>query len=90
MGRKLLEFRLFMMQKKQRRPGREVLRYLKTGKEKEIAMSERVCAFFTYLKFARKFDVVDMSRIKYLGSCFLKGFEGASVARAELMKLKTV
>ena len=69
---------------------REVLRYLKTGKEKEIAMSERVCAFFTYLKFARKFDVVDMSRIKYLGSGFLRGFDGASVARAELMKLKTV
>ena len=41
------------------------------------------------LKLARKEEVVDINRIKYLGSSFLKGFYGASSARAELMKLNS-
>ena len=68
---------------------REILRFLKTGKEKEITKEERISAFKDYLKLAQKYDVVDMGKIKYLGGSFLKGFDGASSARNELMKLKT-
>ena len=68
---------------------REILRYLKTGKEKEITRVERISAFSDYLKLASKYDVVDISRIKFLGGNFLRGFEGASKARQELMGLKS-
>ncbi len=68
---------------------REILRYLKTGKEKEITKKERASSFSEYLKLASKYEVVDLSRIKFLGSGFLKGFDGASNARAEMMKLKS-
>ncbi len=67
---------------------REMLRYLRTGKEKEITKKERISAFSNYLKLAQKYDVTDLSRVKYLGASFLKGFDGASKARAELMKFK--
>ena len=68
---------------------REILRYLKTGKEKEITKKERINNFNEYLELAAKFDVLDISRVKFLGASFLKGFGGASQARSELMKLKT-
>ena len=67
---------------------REILRYLRTGKEKEITKKERICAFQDYLAMASKYDVFDIGRVKFLGGSFLKGFDGASSARMELMKLK--
>jgi nifR3 family TIM-barrel protein len=67
---------------------REILRYLRTGKEKEITKNERIGAFKEYLKLAEKYEVVDMSRIKYVGSNFFKGFDGASKLRSDLMKIK--
>lgn len=68
---------------------REIIRYLKTGKEKEITKKERIKSFGEYLSLSKKYDVFEMSRLKYVGSNFLKGFEGASNARVELMKLKS-
>ncbi len=68
---------------------REILRFLKTGKEKEITKQERISAFSEYLRVASKYEIIDLSRIKFLGSGFLKGFDGASNARAEMMKLKS-
>jgi len=65
---------------------REILRYFKTGKEKEIGRMERISAFKEYLNLAKKHDVIDMGRIKYLGSAFMKGFPGAGKIRAELMQ----
>ncbi|MGV8142037.1 MAG: tRNA dihydrouridine synthase [Candidatus Pacearchaeota archaeon] len=67
---------------------REMLRYIKTGKEKELSKKERVSSFSNYLKLAEKFDVFDISRVKYLGANFLKGFDGATQARSGLMALK--
>ncbi len=67
---------------------REILRFIRTGKEKEIIKKERVDSFSEYLKLAEKFDVFDISRVKYLGANFLKGFDGASQARSALMPLK--
>ncbi len=67
----------------------EIIRYLKTGKEKEITKKDRINSFEKYVSLSKKYDVFEMSRLKYLGSNFLKGFEGASNARVELMKLKS-
>jgi tRNA-dihydrouridine synthase B len=69
---------------------REILRYLKTGKENEIIMRDRINGFTDYVDLAQKYGVFEMSRIKYIGSKFLKGFEGSSNARVELMKCKSV
>lgn len=69
---------------------REILRFLKIGKEKEITKKDRLEGFSEYVKLAEKNDVFEMSRIKYIGSNFLKGFDGASNARVGLMKCKSV
>lgn len=68
---------------------REILRYLKNGKEKEVTKKDRISGFSDYVELAEKHDVFEMSRIKYVGGKFLKGFDGASSAREKLMKLKT-
>jgi len=65
----------------------QILNYLKTGKEKEASYKQRVKIFNDYLKIAKKYDIVNIARIKFLGSHFLRGFTGASKKREELMKL---
>ena len=62
---------------------------MKTGKEKEVTKNERVNGFSEYVKLSERFGVFDMSRIKYIGSNFLKGFDGAFKARSTLMAVKT-
>lgn len=68
---------------------REIQRYLKTGKEKEISRKERFSSFDEYLRLAKKYDIVDIGRIKYLGGSFFKGFDGAAKVRNGFMKLKS-
>ncbi|MEI6850012.1 MAG: tRNA-dihydrouridine synthase family protein [archaeon] len=62
--------------------------YLKTGKEKEIDYIKNIKLFLEYLKLVKKYDIIDLPRIKYLGSNFLKNFSGASKLRNELHTLK--
>lgn len=69
---------------------RSILHYLKTGKEKETTKQDRINGLIEYSKLAKKFDVVDMGRLKYIGGNFLKGFDGASSAREKLMKVKSI
>lgn len=68
---------------------REILRYIRTGKEKEVSKKERIVGFSDYIKLAERYDVFDLSRVKYIGSSFLKGFDGASNARSALMAVKS-
>ena len=68
---------------------RNVLHYLKTGKEKETSFRERVQGLKEYLRLAKKYDLEDMSRIKYLGSNFIKGGAGSAKLREGFMKLKS-
>ena len=68
---------------------RSILDYIKTGKEKEITRSERLTCFSEYIKLAEKYRVFEMSRAKYLGANFLKGFDGATKARSALMAVKS-
>lgn len=63
--------------------------YLKTEKEKEFDFNKNIKYFKEYLKLTKKYDVVDVPRIKYLGGNFLRNREGIAKLRKELMGLKT-
>lgn len=69
---------------------RNVLHYLKTGKEKETTKQERLTAFQQYLSLAEKNNLVELPRIKSLAGHFISGFEGAAKARHEFMQYKTL
>ncbi len=68
---------------------REIARYVKTGKEKEITRKEKISAFNEYLKLVKKYDIVDLGRVKYIGNAFFSGFDGASRFRADFSSLKS-
>jgi len=53
-------------------------------------LEKRIESFKEYLELAEKHDFIDIGRIKYLGSNFLRGFEGAAGARQEFAKLKSL
>lgn len=69
-----------------------ILHYLKNGKEKEFDIKKNLKAFYTYLGLEKKYygNKVDIGRVKYIGSKFLRGFQGAAEKRAEFMGLKGV
>jgi tRNA-dihydrouridine synthase len=66
--------------------------YLKNGKErkKEEDVSGNIKLFLEYIKLYKKQKIVDLHRIKYIGSCFLSGFKGAAKMRAKFMSLKII
>jgi len=64
--------------------------YLKNGKEKELDVSGNLKLFLEYIKLCKKQKIIDLHRIKYIGSCFIKGFNGAAKQRAAFMSLKTI
>ena len=64
--------------------------YLKSGKEKELDVNGNLKLFLEYIKLCKKQKIVDLHRIKYIGSCFIKGFNGAAKKRAGFMSLKTI
>ncbi len=66
-----------------------ILYYLKTGKEKSSDFKANLDCFKDYLSLSQKYDLVDISKIKYLGCNFIKGIEGAAKLREGLMQLKT-
>ncbi len=63
--------------------------FLKNKKELEILPRENIKLFIKYLDLAKKYDIIDLGRIKYLGSNFFKSYPGSSKHRAKLMSLKT-
>jgi len=69
-----------------------ILNYLKLEKEEKFSVKKNIQAFKEYLSLENKIygKEVDLGRIKYLGGKFLRGFNGASKAREELMKLKSI
>ena len=64
-----------------------VLCYLRNGKEKEPDYKSNLRLFVKYLDLAKKHQLVEIPRIKYLGGKFLRGFQGAPGKRQELMGL---
>lgn len=69
---------------------REVNRYLLSGKEREIGWKDNLKEFLKYIKLAKKYDLVELPRMKYLGGNFLKGFNGAAAARMKFVRLNDV
>ena len=63
---------------------------MKNGKEKELDVSGNLKLFLEYIKLCKKQKIIDLHRIKYIGSCFIKGFNGAAKQRAAFMSLKTI
>lgn len=68
---------------------KRILHYFKTGKELEPNYKENIELLKEYIKLEEEYDIVDIPRIKYLGSSFLKGFDGASKLRQKLMSFKS-
>jgi tRNA-dihydrouridine synthase B len=68
---------------------KQTLDYLKTGKYKSTNLSENLKYFKRYLKLARKYKIIDITKIKYIGSKFLRGANNAAAMRNRLMSLKT-
>lgn len=63
--------------------------YLRTGKQVEFDFKANLKFFLEYLKLAKKYKVIDMGRIKYIGSNFLRKTEGAAELRNKFMQLKS-
>jgi len=68
---------------------KQTLSLLKTGEEKEFDFKENLKYFEKYLKLVKTYDVVDLPRIKYIGSKFLRGQSGSANLRNKLMHLKS-
>jgi len=66
-----------------------ILKYLKTKKEPLFNFKKNIKSFQEYLKLAKKYNLIDIPRIKYLGSNFIKNTQGASKIRNKLMQLKS-
>ena len=63
--------------------------YLKTGKSREFNLKKNIKYFIEYLRLIKKYDIIEVGRIKYIGSNFIKDFPGAAKSRGEFMKLKS-
>jgi tRNA-dihydrouridine synthase B len=68
---------------------KQTLNYLDTGKIKEISFKDNLKLYLDYLNLARKYDLLKMSKVKYIGGKFLRGFDGAPDKRNEFMGLKS-
>lgn len=68
---------------------RNMLHYLKTGKEMATEPHENVKLLIDYLSLAEKNKVTDVARSKYIASSFIKGFRSAASFRSRLTKAKT-
>ena len=69
---------------------KQILHYLKTKKELEIKPMQKIKQFQLYLKLAKRYKLLNMNRIKFLGSNFIRGFLNASKYRTQLMQLKSI
>jgi nifR3 family TIM-barrel protein len=69
---------------------RQTAEYLETGKEIEFDFYENLKYFQKYLVLVQEYGIVDLSRIKFIGSHFLRGVKGVAKRRQELMACKSV
>lgn len=69
---------------------KRILSFLKTGKESQFSFKDNIKAYREYLSLCKKYDLIDLHRIKYLGSKFLRNIPGAAKLRHELMHLNSL
>ncbi len=63
----------------------QILEYADTGKQSEFDFYENLAYFKRYLSLVKKYDLVDIPKIKYLGTNFIREMRGAAKLRASLM-----
>lgn len=68
---------------------KQVKDYLEKGKETEFDFKKNIKFFLEYLKLVKKYKIIDMGRIKYIGSNFIRNTEGAGKLRNQFMQLKS-
>ncbi len=68
---------------------KQTLDYLRTGKYVEENFKKNLKLYIEYLKISKKYNLLKMSKIKYVGGKFLRGFGGAPEIRNEFMNLKS-
>jgi tRNA-dihydrouridine synthase B len=68
---------------------KQTLDYFDKGKYKETDYKENLKLYLDYLKLAREYGLLKMSKVKYIGGKFLRGFENAPQVRNEFMKLRS-
>ena len=68
----------------------QVIYYLKTGKELEFDFKKNWSYFQKYLKLVRKYEVIDLKRIKYIGGKFIREISGSAELRAKFVRLKSL
>lgn len=68
---------------------KQTLDYIKKGKYKENNFKENLVLYLDYIKLSGKYDLLKMSKAKYIGGKFIRGFEGAPEKRNEFMNLKS-
>lgn len=66
-----------------------ILHYLKTGKEKKFDFKKNIKSFVQYLELSKKYNTINIGRIKYIGSNFIRNTPGAAKMRNEFMHLKS-
>jgi tRNA-dihydrouridine synthase B len=73
---------------------KQILHYLRTKKHLSLSseqiQKQNINQFQEYLQLTEKHNLIDINRIKYLGSNFIKSFHNAPKLRQQLMHLKTL
>ncbi len=65
--------------------------YLKTGKKKkELTKKEKISAFFDYVKFAEKHNLLTLQKAKTQGLWFTKGLFGSARLREKMSQARSV
>ena len=67
-----------------------ISKYLKTGKEIPSNFKENIKLLNEYLQLCRKYKFNNLSRIKYIGTKFIKNVKNAGKQRKELMQSKSI
>jgi nifR3 family TIM-barrel protein len=68
---------------------KQIREYIEKNKETEFDFKKNLKFFLKYLKLAKKYKIIDMGRIKYIGSSFLRNTSGAAEMRNQFMQLKS-
>lgn len=68
---------------------KQIIYYAKTRETLPFNFYENLLYFQRYLTLAKKYEIFDLLRIKFIGSHFLHDMKGASAMRQKLMACKT-
>jgi len=68
---------------------KQSLDYLRNGKARDNTFIDRINEFKKFLELSKKYGLINIPQIKYIGSNFIKNSKGASKLRHDFMRLQT-